>query len=153
MPKNDSTRAQDFVEIEAISNDVVRLKTGAIRKILLVSGINIELKSEEEQNLIYFEFQNFLNSLDFSIELIVHSRKLNIEEYLASLEKKASEEKDSLIKNEIIEYREFIKSFVKENDVMTKSFFVVIPYESANIPSKNTLKKTLFSFLNKKSRK
>jgi len=147
MAKKESASTQVFVEIERIYDDVLLLKSGGLRKVLLVSGINTELKSESEQNLIYLEYQNFLNSLDFSLQAVVHSRKLNIQSYLKTLQDREDAESNDLLKNELAEYREFIRSFVAENDIMTKTFFVVVPYDPLNLPSGTSLKKYLPSIL------
>lgn len=152
MEKKNALPTQELVEIESIKEDVVFLKTGGLRKILLVSGINIELKSEEEQNLIYSEFQNFLNSLDFSLQLVIHSRKLNIEKYLNFLEERERKETDDLLKNEVAEYREFVKGFVADNDIMTKNFFVIVPFEPS-FSSKKQTRALLPSLFSKKENK
>src|SRR3989338_8081238 len=119
MAQPESFTSQQFVDIEEIRDDVLILKTHGLRKILIVSGINTELKSEEEQNMIYYAYQNFLNTLDFSLQMIVHSRKLNIEGYLDFLGERQKIEANELLKNGIEEYREFIKSFVADHDIMT----------------------------------
>ncbi|MDP1689318.1 MAG: hypothetical protein Q8L47_04290 [bacterium] len=129
MTKEESLPTQDFIAISEIKNDVVYLKTGGLRKILLVSGINTELKSEEEQNTIFSLFQNFLNGVDFPLQLVVHSRKLNIENYLEFLDSRRLIESNELLKSGIEEYIEFIKSFVQDNAIMTKNFFIVVSYD------------------------
>ena len=126
---------QQFVEIEDIRNGAVILKNGSLRTVLMVSGINFELKSEEEQNVISYAYQNFLNTLDFSVQLVIHSRKLNIENYLNKLAERQNQEANELLKNQISEYIEFIKSFVELNAVMAKTFFAVVPYDPIVIPS------------------
>ena len=126
---------QQFVDVEDIKDGVVVLKSGGIRRILLVSGINFELKSEEEQNIITYTYQSFLNTLDFQVQFLVHSRRLNIEGYLAKLEERKGDESNELLQNQISEYAEFIRSFVELNAVMTKTFFVVVPYDPMSIPS------------------
>ncbi|MBI4159961.1 hypothetical protein HY504_02245 [Candidatus Wolfebacteria bacterium] len=136
MAKQESQPTQQFVDIAEIKDDVVILKGGSLRRVLMVSGINFELKSEEEQNVITYGYQNFLNTLDFSVQIVVHSRKLNIDGYLALLEERQNEEENELLKNQISEYREFIRSFVEMNAVMTKTFFAVVPYEAIAIPQK-----------------
>ena len=128
MAKQESLPSQDFIAISEIKNDVVYLKNGGLRKVLLVSGINTELKSEEEQNTVYFLFQNFLNSVDFPLQFVVHSRKLNVAGYLEYLDSRRAVETNELLKSGIEEYVEFIKSFVQENAIMTKNFFVVVSY-------------------------
>ena len=99
----------------------------------MVSSINFALKSEEEQNAILGSFQNFLNTLDFSVQFFIHSRKVNIEKYLEKVSKRKDDEKNELLKIQVSEYIEFIKTFVEQNDIITKSFFVVIPYELSQI--------------------
>ncbi len=133
MPK-ESAPAQQFVEVEAIENDIVKLKNGGLRKVLLVSGMNFDLKSEEEQGLITYAFQGFLNTLNFSVQIFIHSRKLNVEGYLKRLEDREAQEPNNLLKNQIVEYREFIKTFVGQNAIMAKTFFAVVPYDPIAIP-------------------
>ncbi len=137
---------QQFVEIEDIRNGTVILKNGALRRILMVSGINFELKSEEEQNIITYTYQNFLNTLDFSVQTVIHSRKLNIENYLNKLAERQNEEANELLKNQISEYIEFIRSFVELNAVMAKTFFVVVTYDPITIPSSGKKLLSFFKF-------
>ncbi len=125
----ESLPTQQFIGSESIDNGVMKLKGGSLRKILLVSGTNFSLKSEEEQGLITYAFQGFLNSLNFSVQIFVHSRKLNVEDYLQKFGEREQQETNQLLKNLIVEYREFIKSFVSQNAIMQKTFFVVVPYD------------------------
>ncbi|MEK7147071.1 MAG: hypothetical protein AAB772_02335 [Patescibacteria group bacterium] len=124
---------QQFVDIEDIKDGVVILKNGSLRQILMVNGVNFDLKSEEEQNLIINSYQNFLNSLDFSIQFMVHSRRLNINSYLDKLEDRRAQETNPLLKTQLNDYMEFIRSFVESNAIMNKTFFVVVPYDPASI--------------------
>jgi type IV secretory pathway VirB4 component len=134
MPKQTSKATQQFVDIEEIKDGLVILKNGGIRRILMASGINFELKSEEEQNAILYAYQNFLNSLDFSLQIVVHSRRLNIDIYLKKLRERESTETNELLRNQIDEYIQFINSFISENEIMTKTFFVVVPYDTIQLP-------------------
>lgn len=128
-----SLATQQFVNIESIENGIIRLKGGAYRKILIVSGMNFELKSAEEQEMITFAFQGFLNSLDFSIQFFIHSRKLNIENYLKMVKDRENQETNELLKNQIFEYGEFVNSFVSQNAIMSKNFFVIVPFDPVRI--------------------
>ena len=119
---------QKFVDIDEIKNEVVYMKNGGLRKILLINGINFDLRLEEEQQMILGSFQSFLNRLDFPIEFFIHSRKINIKSYLDKMKQREEDEKNELLKIQIGEYINFIRSFVEENPIITKSFFVVIPY-------------------------
>lgn len=120
---------QEFVDIKDIKDGVVYLKDGGLRKILIVNGINFDLKSSEEQQIILSGFQNFLNTLDFQVQFFIHSRKVNIKSYLRKIKEREKQETNELLKNQISEYIEFVRSFVEKNPIITKDFFVVVPYK------------------------
>jgi type IV secretory pathway VirB4 component len=111
-----------------VRDGVVVLKNGDLRAILLASSINFALKSDDEQTAFIVQFQNFLNSLDFSCQIFVQSRMLDIRPYIATLEAQYKEQLDDLMRVQIREYIEFIKSFTEAANIMTKNFFVVVPY-------------------------
>lgn len=153
MPKEEARPTQELVDIDYMKNGVVVLKNGTLRRILLVSGINLDLKSEDEQQLIMNAYQNFLNSLHFSLQIFVHSRRLNIESYLQTLGKRRAEETNELLQNQIDEYVQFIRGFVGNNPIMDKNFFVVVPFDPIRIPGAETAtaKKFLGLFGGKKT--
>lgn len=130
---------QDLVELESVQDDTLILKDGSLRQVVMVGGVNFSLKSEAEQDTITFAYQNFLNSLDFPIQTVIHSRKINIGNYLALLDRRIKEESTELLQNQIGEYKEFIASFVKDNPIMAKTFLVVIPFFSIQLPNKQTI--------------
>jgi hypothetical protein len=132
-----SKTTQDFVPIQEIRDGVIVLKNGNMRSIILASSLNFALKSQDEQNSILFQFQNFLNSLDFPIQIFVQSKKLDIRPYIALLEDRYKEQQTELMKIQVREYIEFIKAFVESTNIMSKSFFVVIPYDPAIMSSSN----------------
>lgn len=119
---------QDFVPIKEIRDGVVILKDGSMRSILLASSLNFALKSADEQQAILMQFQDFLNSLDFSVQIFIESRRLDIRPYMAFLEQRYKEQTIDLMKLQTREYIEFIKNFTESVSIMTKSFFIVIPY-------------------------
>ncbi len=119
---------QDFLEIEEIKEGVLILKNREIRGVMMVSSLNFALKNEEEQNAIVYAFQNFLNSLDFSCQIIVQSRKINITPYLDQLKDLEEHQTNELLRAQIAAYQEFIKELVKGETIMTKNFYIVIPY-------------------------
>ncbi|MFA6458865.1 MAG: hypothetical protein WCV79_00485 [Candidatus Paceibacterota bacterium] len=128
---------QDFVPISEIRDGVIILKNGGMRSVILASSLNFALKSADEQNSILFQFQNFLNSLDFSVQIVIQSKKLDIRPYLALLESRYKDQATELMKIQVREYIEFIKTFVENTNIMSKSFFVVIPYDPALLNSSN----------------
>lgn len=132
MPKT-TAATQDFVDIRDIKDGVVILKSGQMCSILLASSINFALKSFDEQQAILQQFQAFLNTIDFSIQFNVQSRRLNIEPYLELLKSREGEQDNDLMRIQLREYIEFIKTFTSEVDIMSKNFFVVIPYSPTPI--------------------
>ncbi len=132
MPKT-SAASQDFVAIKDIRDGVVILKNGQLCSVLLASSVNFALKSTDEQQAILQQFQNFINTLDFSLQIYVQSRRLNIEPYLAILATRETEQDNDLMRIQLREYIDFIRTFTTEVDVMSKNFFVVIPYSPAPI--------------------
>lgn len=125
-----SRSTQDFVPVSEVRNGIIVLKDGSLRAVLLASSINFALKSEDEQTAFIVQFQNFLNSLDFSVQIFVQSRMLDIRPYIATLEAQFKQQLDDLMRIQIREYIEFIKSFTEAANIMTKNFFVVVPYSS-----------------------
>ena len=132
-----STATQQFVEVKEIKEGVVILKSGGMRMLLEVSSINFALKSTDEQTAIVVQFQDFLNSLDFSIQIVINSRKLNIEPYLNLLTQIASKQTNELLRVQTQEYTEFIRNMVATQNIMNKKFYLVIPYERAVIGGKS----------------
>lgn len=119
---------QNFLEIQDIREGVLLLKNNSIRGVLMVSSINFALKSDEEQTAIVYAFQNFLNSLDFSCQIVIQSRNINITPYLDTLKDLEDKQTNELLKKQTSAYREFIKNMVVGDTVMTKNFYVVVPY-------------------------
>lgn len=122
---------QDFVPIKEVRNGIVILKDGSMRALLMASSINLALKSQDEQNAIIGQFQNFLNSLEFTVQFFVESRDLDIRPYIAILEERYAAELDDLMKIQIREYITFIKDFTARSNIMSKNFFIVVPYDPA----------------------
>ncbi|MDE1919241.1 MAG: hypothetical protein KGH56_00925 [Patescibacteria group bacterium] len=128
MATKPATATQQFVPVKEIRNGVIILKDGGYRGILICSSVNFGLKSADEQHAITLGFQNFLNTLDFSIQIVVNSRKMDLRPYLALLEEKAPEQKTELMRVQLREYIEFVRSFADQANIMTKSFYIVVPY-------------------------
>lgn len=119
---------QQFVPVKEIRSGVIVLKDGSYRGVLMCSSVNFGLKSADEQHAITLGFQNFLNTLDFSIQIVVNSRKMDLRPYLALLEGKNLEQKSELMRIQLREYIEFIHSFADQANIMTKSFYIVVSY-------------------------
>jgi len=120
--------AQDYVDVDEIRDGVIVMKNRSLRAVLLVSSINFDLKSSEEQEAIIAQYQVFLNSLDFPLQIIVSSRKLNISPYLEMLKKKEKEHQNELMRMQVAEYVDFIGKLTDMSQIMSKFFYIVVPF-------------------------
>ncbi len=140
-----SSRAtQDFVPIKEIRDGVVVLKDGSLRALMIASSINLSLKSADEQRAVLANFQTFLNSVDFSIQISIQSRRLDIRPYLLTLEERMKEQLEPLLKIQTKEYIDFIRSFTEQISIMTKTFVIVVPYANAPLSEQGSLTKKFF---------
>lgn len=135
---------QDFVPIREVRDGIIVLKDDSLRAILLVNSINLFLKSDDEQQATIFQFQNFLNSLEFPVQISVQSRKLDIRHYLSILEERMRVQNEPLLKIQTKEYIQFIRDFTDSVSIMTKNFFVIIPYTTINLAPQTGIFKKLF---------
>jgi len=132
---------QEFLEMKEIKEGIIILKDNALRAVMIVSSLNFALKSQEEQESIIYQFQEFLNSLDFSCQILVQSRKLNITGYLEKLEELEGKQTNELLKIQTGEYRKFIEELIKGGSIMSKNFYIVVPYSILEAQGINTAKK------------
>ena len=119
---------QQFVPIKEIRDGVVVLKNGELRSVVMCQAINLDLKSADEQTAILLQFQNFLNALEFTIQIEASSRRLDIRPYILLLEKKLEAIEGDLLRIQTREYITFIQRFNETYDVMSKYFYIVVPY-------------------------
>lgn len=148
-----ATPAQQFVPIKEIRDGIITLKDGGIRAILLASSINLSLKSYDEQRAVLSQFQSFLDSLDFSIQICVQSRRLDIRPYLTLLENRLKEIEEPLLKVQTREYIKFISDFTETTNIMDKKFFVIIPYTGTTTSGSKGIGDIFSSILGRKTSK
>ncbi len=127
--KSEATAVQRFLPIAEIKQDTVLLKNGGIRAVLGVTSMNFSLKSDEEQQAIINSYQQFLNSVTFPIQIVVRSTKLNVDAYIADLERRAEVQKNPLLKEQTLDYAHFIDRLIDVSDIMQKRFYVVVPMD------------------------
>lgn len=132
--------AQTYLPIAEIKDGVVILKDGTLRKVLITSSINFALKSEDEQNALISGYVGFLNSIDFPLQVVVQSRRLKIQPYLDMLVERERTQQNELLRMQTADYRSFVEELVEIGQIMTKRFYVVVPYD----PLSNK-KKSFFS--------
>jgi hypothetical protein len=119
---------QQYLPIEEIRDNVVVLRDGTLRAAVLASSMNFALKSEEEQSAVIQAYVSFLNSLDFTLQIVVQSRRLNIEDYLRKLKERADVQTNELLRQQTLDYAGYVSELVQLSDIMTKRFYAVVPY-------------------------
>jgi hypothetical protein len=125
--KAEAQATQQFIDVKEIREGVIVLKDSSWRMMLEISSINFALKGIDEQNAIIIQFQEFLNSLDFPIQITINSRKLDINPYLDYLEQLGKQQQNELLKRQTEEYINFIRGMVELQNIMTKNFYLTIP--------------------------
>ncbi|OGZ09734.1 MAG: hypothetical protein A3D65_05400 [Candidatus Lloydbacteria bacterium RIFCSPHIGHO2_02_FULL_50_13] len=119
---------QDFVPIKDIRNGILVLNNGDLRMIVMTSSLNFGLKSADEQAAIILQFQNFLNSLEFPIQIFIQSKRLDIRPYIKMLEEREKLQLVDAMKIQTHEYIGFIRDFTSRTNIMSKTFFIVVPF-------------------------
>lgn len=127
--KNSRPSAQQHLPIQEIREGVVVLRDGTMRGVFMVSSINFALKSEDEQNAIISSYVSFLNSIDHPLQIVVQSRQLQIQPYLDGLIEMEQQQQNELLRLQIADYRAFVQELVDIGEIMTKRFYVVVPYD------------------------
>lgn len=143
MAKSTKASTQDHINVAEIRNGIIITHDGSFRLVLLATSINFALKSEQEQNALIGQYQGFLNSLNFPLQIVMQSRKLDLTSYLKTLEEQVVKVDNELIKIQIVDYVEFIKRLINVANIMDKKFFVVVPLDPPNIKKRGIFDKVL----------
>jgi hypothetical protein len=123
--------SQQFLPFSEVRDGVLVLRSGGLRGILMVSSLNFALKSSDEQQAIIYQFQNFLNSLDFTTQVLVSSRRVNMTGYLEKLKRLEGKQSNDLMRAQTADYRKFITEILEKGVIMSKNFYAVVPYTLA----------------------
>ena len=141
--KTPKLATQRYLQFAEVHDDTLVLKNGGLRAVLEVSSINFNLKSEAEQESIIGGFQQFLNALDFPVQILVHSRRLDIDNYIEDLKSRERKVYNERLQGQMSEYIEYISKLVEHADIMEKKFFVVIPTNPARAEKKGAIARFL----------
>jgi hypothetical protein len=133
--KSNGIPTQSFLKLSEIRDDTIIMQDGTLRAVLTVSSTNFDLKSEEEQNALIYAYQRFLNSLDFHIQIVLQSRKMDIGDYTGKLKGMMDRQTNELLRMQTGEYIEFINRLVESANVMDKNFYVIVPYDISVKPA------------------
>lgn len=133
MPNKNTSKlapsTQQYIDVMEIRDDLVVMKDGTVRAVLMVSSINFALKSSEEQEAIVQAYITFLNGLEYPLQIVIQSRRMNIDDYIMRLREQERKTQNELLKAQITDYRDFVTELVEMGDIMQKRFFVVLPYD------------------------
>ncbi len=125
---NRKAPAREQIDIKGVQDGILLLPRHQYRLALEVSSVNFELKSEAEQDALIDTYESFLNSLPCAVQIIVRLRELDMTKYLADLKDKRRREKEEVYKSQIDNYSEFVQSLVADNRILSRRFYVVVPY-------------------------
>lgn len=127
---------QKYLDVAEIRENVVVLKDGTLRSVIMVSSVNFALKSGDEQQAMVQSYMQFLNGLEYPIQVVIQSRKMNIDGYIEALDKQRDTITNELLKTQIQDYKSFIIDLVEIGEIMQKRFYVVVPYDPATDKTK-----------------
>ncbi|OGD52600.1 hypothetical protein A3J78_01200 [Candidatus Beckwithbacteria bacterium RBG_13_35_6] len=134
---------QQHLDIEDIKDDLIILKDGSCCIVMQTNAVNFDLLSEAEQDATIYAYAGLLNSLSFPIQLFITSRKKDISSYLQLLKNQKAKVESEKLKEQIGKYQKFIEQTVKENMVLEKDFYVVIPFSSYELGVSKSVKSSL----------
>lgn len=129
--KNISSSRQQ-IAIKGVRDGILILPNNQYRAVLQVSSLNFELKSEDEQDAIIDTYESFLNSVGSSLQILVRTREIDMDKYLEDMSEKLSGEKETIYKQQLDSYDEFIRSLIRSNKILTRQFYVVVPYAATS---------------------
>ena len=143
MPKTNTApiraTTQNFVEIDAIEDEIAILKDGSAALVIETTAVNFGLLSEEEQDALIYAYAAFLNSLSFPIQIAIMSKRMDISSYLNEVINEENKQTDPIIKTQLKKYHSFIQSIVKENKVLEKRFYIIVPFNPLELGAKGAL--------------
>ena len=131
-----SPSTQNLVSISDVRENVLLLKDGSMRALIEVSAINFELRSEDEQIAVIQNFQNFINSIDFPLHISIISRRLYIDNYLKLVAEASGGLDNELLRIQANEYIKFIKELSSLTNIMSKKFYIAVPFYIFEAPTK-----------------
>ena len=123
------TSARQQIAIKGVRDGILILPNNEYRAILQVSSLNFELRSEEEQDAIIDIYESFLNSVGSSLQILVRTREIDMDKYLEDLGERLDDEKEEIYRRQLQNYDEFIRSLITTNKILTRHFYIIVPYK------------------------
>lgn len=124
------TDSRKQIDIKGVKDQVLMLPGNQYRSVLHVSSVNFELKSEDEQDILIDTFESFLNSVGCPLQILIRTREIDMDKYLGELNERLNGETEAIYRTQLQNYDEFIRSLITTNKILTRHFYVVIPYDA-----------------------
>lgn len=140
---NSKISSRQQINIKGVRDGILMLPKNRFRMVLEVSSVNFELKSENEQDALIDTYESFLNSLPSSMQILVRTRELDMSKYLADLDSRHESEKEDVYKAQLQNYSEFVQELVADNKILSRHFYIILPYEVSGKDSFETAKSQL----------
>lgn len=126
------TSSRNQIAIKGVRDGILMLPNNEYRAILQVSSLNFELRSEEEQDAIMDTYESFLNSVGSSLQILIRTREIDMDKYLEDLKIRLDDEKEQVYRDQLQNYDEFIRTLIQSNKILTRHFYIVVPYHASN---------------------
>jgi hypothetical protein len=131
-PRTSTASARIQIDIRSVKDGILTLPDKKYRSVLQVSSINFELKSEDEQDALIDIYESFLNSVSCPLQILIRTREVDLDRYLSELRERLQGETEIIYRQQIENYDEFIRSLITTNKILTRHFYIVIPYDSTH---------------------
>lgn len=128
--KNKGTSRQQ-IAVKGVRNGIISLPHGQYRAVLEVTPVNFELRSEEEQDAIIDTYESFLNSIGTSLQILIRTREIDMDKYLEELRTRLDSETEAIYRQQLEYYDEFIRSLIQSNKILSRHFYIVVPFHSS----------------------
>ncbi|MCB9822486.1 hypothetical protein H6801_03945 [Candidatus Nomurabacteria bacterium] len=137
------TSSRNQIAIKGVQDSILILPNNQFRAVLEVSSLNFELKSEDEQDAIIDTYESFLNSIGSNLQILIRTREIDMDKYLQDLSDRFASESEPIYRSQLLNYKEFISSLVTTNKILTRHFYLIIPYAAANKTDFDLIKEQL----------
>ncbi len=129
LKSKSKTSARNQIAIKGVRDGILILPNNQYRAILEVAALNFELRSDEEQDAIIDTYESVLNSVGVPLQILIRTREIDMDKYLEDLQDRRKDEKEEIYRDQLKNYNEFIRTLIADNKILTRHFYIVVPYQ------------------------
>lgn len=129
LKSKSKTSARNQIAIKGVRDGILILPNNQYRAILEVAALNFELRSDEEQDAIIDTYESVLNSVGVPLQILIRTREIDMDKYLEDLQDRRRDEKEEIYRDQLKNYNEFIRTLIADNKILTRHFYIVVPYQ------------------------